>query len=427
MYKQSVKQAVGMLKENPFFSLISILGTSMAIALIMVIVLIYQVETADYAPETNRSRTLFIRHSDFQRKNGHSHSSYAIPFVKACFYPLETPEAVTAASHTEATIVTTTDRSRRIKCDLRKTDADYWRFFSFVFLSGQPFTRSDVESGLPNAVVSRKVARQLFGKEDVAGEQIEVNRAPYRISGVVADVSLLATFGYAQIWVPYPAGLLTQVLDESDEDTFLGEYQVLLLARTPADFPLIRQEAEAGIARLNAGLREVKMGLMNQPDDQLKQSFRVWASSEPDMPRIYLQYGVAVLILLLVPALNLSGLTTSRVQKRLAELGVRKAFGATRGRLVGQMLVENLVLTLIGGIVGLGLSMAIVVGMKDWLLGSWETVMSGGELAIGTLQLVSPAVFLSAFLFCLLLNILSTFIPAWRASSRPVAESLAEY
>lgn len=181
------------------------------------------------------------------------------------------------------------------------------------------------------------------------------------------------------------------------------------------------------MARLNAGLREVKMGLMNQPDNQLKQSFRVWSNTEPDMPRIYLQYGMVILVLLLVPALNLSGLTTSRVQKRLAELGVRKAFGATRGRLVGQMLIENLVLTLIGGIVGLGLSMAIVVGMKDWLLGSWETVMSGGELAIGPLQLFSPAVFLFAFLFCLVLNILSAFIPAWRASSRPVAESLTEY
>lgn len=427
MYKQSVKQALGMLKENPFFSLISILGTAMAIALIMIIVILYEIQTADYPPETNRSRTLFICHADFQQKNSHSYFAYGIPFVKACFYPLQTPEAVTAVSNTEATVVTTPDRTRRMKCDLKKTDAAYWQIFSFRFLSGHPFTPSDVESGIPNAVISRKVARRLFGKEEAVGEQIEVNRMPYRVAGVVADVSVLAAFGYAQVWVPYPASLLTDVLDETDETGFTGDFQVLLLARTASDFPQIRQEVEAGVARMNAGLRETKMGLMNQPDDQLKQSFRVWSSNEPDMLHIYLQYGLTVLIILLVPALNLSGLTTSRMQKRMAELGVRKAFGATRGKLVGQILMENFVLTLLGGAAGLLLSMGVVVWMKDWLLGSWETVRLEGELAIGTLQFITPSVFLFALFFCLALNLLSALIPAWRASSCPIVESLAEY
>lgn len=427
MYKQSVKQALGMLKENPFFSFISILGTALAISLIMVIVIIYEVQTTDYPPETNRSRTLFICYSAFIQEHGNSCSSYDIPYVKACFYPLKTPEAVTAISHTEATIVTSTDGTRRMKCDLKKTDADYWKVFTFQFLSGHPFTQSDVESNIPNAVISRKVARKLFGKEEVVGEHININRMPYRIAGVVADVSILATFGYAQIWVPYPAYLLSKKWDETNGDGFIDVFQVLLLARSSADFPLIRKEVEASVDRINAELREAKMELMHQPDDQLKQSFRVWANKEPDMRQIYLQYGLAILILLLVPALNLSGLTTSRVQKRMAELGVRKAFGATRSKLVGQMLIENFVLTLIGGLVGLGLSMGVVAGMKNWLLGSNDSILLGGEMSIGMWQMFTPATFLFAFLFCLILNMLSAFIPAWRASSRPIVESLTEY
>lgn len=427
MYKQSVKQALGMLKENPFFSFISILGTALAISLIMVIVIIYELQTADYPPETNRSRTLFVCYNSFLRDNAGNYSSCGIPFVKACLYSLKTPEAVTAVSHTEATIVTSTDGARRMKCDLKKTDANYWKVFAFHFLSGYPFTQSDVESNIPSAVVSRKVARRLFGKEEVVGEQININRMPYRITGVVADVSILANFGYAQVWVPYPASLLSDKMDETTGDGFTDVFQVLLLAHSAADFSLIREEVESSVDRLNSGLREAKIDLMHQPDDQLKQSFRVWASNEPDMRQIYLQYGFAILILLLVPALNLSGLTTSRVQKRMAELGVRKAFGATRSKLVGQMLIENFVLTLIGGLVGLGLSMGVVAGMKDWLLGSNDSMLLGGEMSIGMGQMFTPVTFLFAFLFCLILNMLSAFIPAWRASSRPIVESLSEY
>ena len=58
-----------------------------------------------------------------------------------------------------------------------------------------------------------------------------------------------------------------------------------------------------------------------------------------------LRYAIVVIILLLVPAVNLSGMTLSRMRRRMAEIGVRKAFGATGGELMRQVFFENLVLT----------------------------------------------------------------------------------
>jgi putative ABC transport system permease protein len=62
------------------------------------------------------------------------------------------------------------------------------------------------------------------------------------------------------------------------------------------------------------------------------------------------------LLFMLLPALNLVNINVSRMLERSGEIGVRKAFGATGGRLVGQFLVENIFLTLLGGVLGLGLA-----------------------------------------------------------------------
>ena len=53
------------------------------------------------------------------------------------------------------------------------------------------------------------------------------------------------------------------------------------------------------------------------------------------------KYGIMIIVILLVPAINLSGLTHTRMRRRLEELGIRKSFGATQGELVWQVLNEN--------------------------------------------------------------------------------------
>ena len=60
MFKQYLKQALNMLRENRLISLISILGTALSIAMIMVVILVFQVQLTSFVPEVNRDRMLYV-------------------------------------------------------------------------------------------------------------------------------------------------------------------------------------------------------------------------------------------------------------------------------------------------------------------------------------------------------------------------------
>jgi putative ABC transport system permease protein len=128
---------------------------------------------------------------------------------------------------------------------------------------------------------------------------------------------------------------------------------------------------------------------------------------------------MALLLFLLVPALNLSGMNASRIQERVGELGIRKAFGATTGTLLCQVLYENGLTTLIGGVVGFGLSLLFFSLGKGFLLESADTSLSGE-------MLFQPMAFGAALLFCLLLNLLSAGIPALRIARQKIVTALKD-
>lgn len=98
--KKIIQQAFFQLRNQPLLSVITVLGTALAIALIMVILIVYQAKTADYAPEVNRSRSLYVKWErtvyDKKDPNSAGHSRPSLWLVKEIFYPLTTPEAVTA-------------------------------------------------------------------------------------------------------------------------------------------------------------------------------------------------------------------------------------------------------------------------------------------------------------------------------------------
>lgn len=424
MYRMYFKQALQLMKENPFFSVISILGTAVAIALIMVIVIIYQLQTANYKPEVNRERMLYITSTCSTRPHHKSTSPASILLAKECFYPLQTPETVTAVSLLNERLVTSADRTKRMKCNLRSTDAYFWQVFSFDFLCGKPFVQTDVTSGISRAVITEQVARKIFGSVDVEGKEIEIGRRLYRIAGVVKDVSPIARDSYAHVWVPYPAEELRKTKDECKDDTFGGEYTICLLARSASDFDKIKEEVVQSVKQFNSTLQESEVSIYSQPDNLFAHNHRIWDSIDIDVQKIITQYLIALLVLLMVPALNLSGLTSSRMKKRMGELGVRKAFGATRGTLIGQIVTENLLLTLIGGVMGLVFSYIGVVLLKEWFFTAWNTYDAGTEIEVSAAALLSPAIFASALVFCLVLNLLSALIPAWRAASNNIVSSL---
>ena len=414
-----IRQAFTNLRQNPLLSVISIAGTAFAITMIMSIVITWQTKYADFAPEVNRSRSLYLMAMHIYNEKNQNEQSYGFTspaFLKECVLPLKGIEAATAFGNTEEALVSLTDGSNRLKVDRKTTDAGFWKVFKPRFLEGRGFNEGEGMVG----VVAASVARKLFGKTEVIGQQILLNRVNMRIVGVVEDVSVAAKDAYAQVWVPYNPDMQ----QATSVWSYFGGMNIAMVAKSTDDFPAIREELSKRVEAINAGLGNYKMDIMEQPDDIVTHVNHVWCNVGPDLTMLYLQYILALVIILLVPSLNLCGLSSSRMQQRMAELGVRKAFGGTKWVLVRQILNENLFLTLLGGVAGLLLSYLSVYLMREWLFTNSGNVGTSGEFSLSMSVLFSPWVFLLAFAFCVVINLMSAALPAWLAAKRPIVESL---
>ena len=121
------------------------------------------------------------------------------------------------------------------------------------------------------------------------------------------------------------------------------------------------------------------------------------------------------------------GLSNSRMQQRTSELGVRKAFGGTCGVLIRQILNENLVLTLLGGVVGLLFSYVAVWGMRTWLFTNSQNIGTAGDFSLSMEALFSPWVFLLAFVIISVITFVTGTFQNWHvANSNPVESIKSE-
>ena len=112
---------------------------------------------------------------------------------------------------------------------------------------------------------------------------------------------------------------------------------------------------------------------------------------------------------------------------RNLEMGVRKSFGATRSSLLKQVIWENLLLTILGGIVGIVFCWLIIFGFKVILFAAYASggvILKNEDISITAEMIFAPAVFLFSIVCCVVLNLLSEYIPAKRALRRPVVEML---
>lgn len=423
MWEQYIKQALFQLKENRLVSVICIAGTALAICMIMVIVLVLQVRMKDCVPETNRSRSLYVKTMSVRQKGEKgsysANGGMSVTTARECFKSLTTPEAVTVVSM-NIKMRASVPGGAKMSVDGMETDDAFWKVFSFHFLSGKPYMKADFDSGLPKAVIAESVARRLFGTVDASGRTIQINKVDYTVAGVVKDVSKLATASFAQVWITYTS---TDIASMSWADDIMGVMRAVILARSTDDFPAICAEAERFRQAYNSKQKDLEIFYRGQPDTHFAYLYRHWGENL-SLDRIIVRFVAVILILLIVPAINLSSMTLSRMRTRIEEIGVRKAFGATSNELLRQIFCENLVLTLLAGVLGLLLSYLAVFLLKSFLFSNSENIVLSGHSSLAADMLLSPLTFFTAFCFCLLLNLLSAGIPAWRVSGKNIVDAI---
>ncbi|MDR1370783.1 MAG: ABC transporter permease [Dysgonamonadaceae bacterium] len=416
MYKIYLKQALRMLKEDKVISIISIFGTALAITMIMVVILSQRIKTTNIAPEINRERTMYIK----WLKEETSSSTNIIPVsgseYKQFLQDLKTPECVSLQSRQQA-MVSVENNPENIKADVMETDSNFWIINRFSFQEGKPFSKEDFQSGFPHAVISKSLAQRLFNGNPALGKEFSYKERNYKICGIVNDISTLCDNAYAQIWLPCTAV-------EKIED---GEFSITILAKNKKDFSEIKKEVREREIRNNPEIDTKKISFIGPYSrKELLVKEGNMNNDDPNMKKDTIKHYLIIAILLLIPAVNLSGFSLFKIISRTSEIGIRKAFGATQKSILLQVLYENLLTSLIGGIIGLITSYWVAIALKDRLFtfNIYDHFM--GENTIPVSAFLSPWVFFYVFLVCLAMNLLSSGIPAWKASRLNIADSIKQ-
>ena len=313
--------------------------------------------------------------------------------------PLQSVERVSAITTTSEVSVYQGDRVSRL--DMRRVDANYWQIMQFKLLAGRLPDEDDDRLGRMVAVVNATSARRLFPGAAAVGQRISVDGQAFEIIGVVADV--IHINAYADIWAP-----LATFPSSNYRDEYTGTFAALLLARSPADLPRIRADVER-VART-----------IQPVGDQIFGKTTFWADTKLDVvaralqgresyvdsggSRLLAMIAGGMLVFMLLPALNLVNLNMGRIMERSAEIGVRKAFGATSLQLAGQLVVENVLLCLAGGLLGLACAQLVL-----WWLEASQLIP---YLEVH----VNPTVFGCGMLLAFVFGLLSGAIPAWKMS-----------
>jgi len=211
---------------------------------------------------------------------------------------------------------------------------------------------------------------------------------------------MLRLVPFADIWMP-----LTTEAVAATRDDLVGPYMGILLARDASDFGDIKSEFAARIASADLSRFEGFDRLRATPSTLFEFTSSQIFGDAPDEGRAGKLFTLLVILALLfmaLPAINLVNINMSRILERSSEIGVRKAFGASISTLVAQFIVENVAITLAGGVVALGLALVFL-----------RVLESSGLFPYTSFE-ISFRVFAYGLAAALVFGLLSGAAPAWR-------------
>ena len=290
MIRTYFNQAFHLIRQNPLFSGFYILGTGLAISMVMLLVVIYYIKVAGIYPETNRARMMVISDVHMQsvdNSNSNSTGLIAYNIVKDLFYNLKGTEAVSAIGTYVAGdgYAQLPSSKHRIPVVQKAVDVAFWKVFDFDFVDGAPFSESDFASGIHHIVISEEVAQRIFNTSKVVGKYLTIDFVEYKICGVVKTPSYATELSYAQVLIPYTC---FPGYDKYNQYDALGAYEVVILARSSSDFDSIKAQVDEFTRKFNAISHDgYKLLWHGQPYAYWKTLFRVDSMTDLDFMKIF--------------------------------------------------------------------------------------------------------------------------------------------
>ena len=302
--------------------------------------------------------------------------------------------------------------------DGRWTSVDFFPMFGVPFLTGAAWSTEDDTRAARVAVITRALADKLYGTIDAVGRTIRVEGNDLRVIGVIADWRPTPHFydlnndiygTGEQLFVPFSTSRDLKLARSGSLDCWddvAGDPLASGATCVWLQFWVELDSKDKAVAYrdylVSYSLEQMRLGRYQRPPNVRLRTVTEWLDFKGVVPNdVRLQTWIAFGFLL-VCLINTVGLLLTKFLRRSAEIGVRRALGASKRSIFVQLLVEAGTIGLVGGTLGLGLA---------WL-GLWAVRHQPSDYAdLARLDLPMLA---ATFALAILASLLAGLLPAWR-------------
>jgi putative ABC transport system permease protein len=314
---------------------------------------------------------------------------------------------------------------------VRMTFADFFPMFEVPFKYGRPWDRQ-ADAG-PEAVVvlSEEANEQIFGGADSVGRTLRIEDRDFKVVGVLDtwrpsvkffDLTQNAVQPPELLYMPFnwlrPMNIRTSGNNDGwGPNTGIPGLDGLYASETCWIQFWVELPDEAAVARYRDFLaayvgEQKKLGRFQRPLNNRVTKVTDWMTEQNIVPDEINAMVVVSLLFLAVCALNLTGLLLSKFLARASEVGVRRALGARRIDIFVQHIVECELVGLVGGVLGVVLSIGGIAVVNNWVK------LFAGRADLFSIDLATTA---AAAGMSLLAGLVAGVYPAWRICRIPPA------
>ncbi|MGH9523200.1 MAG: ABC transporter permease [Terriglobales bacterium] len=278
------------------------------------------------------------------------------------------------------------------------TEPSYFNIRSWQFSAGASFTDQDVQQAANVAVIGETVRQNLFGATDPVGQTIRIGNLPFQVVGVLAAKGQ-SGMGQDQddtIVVP-----LTTMQKKINGQTWISNIMVSAVSQ---------QASYAAQQQISSLLRDRHRIRPGQDDDFMVRNLADMAQLADSSAQVMTMLLASIAgVSLIVGGIGIMNIMLVSVTERTREIGIRIAIGATEGDVQTQFLSESVVLSLLGGAIGIlfGVGASVII-----------------TKTLGWNVLISPAAILTAVFFSMAVGVFFGFYPARKAARLDPIEAL---
>ena len=392
-------QAIREIRRNLMRSLLTATGIVIGIASVIAMVNIGKGASESITKSISElgSNTLYIMPG---QEHGGGQTSLVKAFkMKDVDVIKESIFALDAISPLESAGMTVLYRDKNHQTSIRGTDNGYFDMQNWELKEGRSFDKSELRTGHNMCVLGETVVKELFDSgESAVGKKIRLQNFSCEVIGVL-EAKGANTFGMDQDdLVLVPIKMFQRRISGNDNIH-------LIMASVKENIPL--EEAKLQIEQLMRERRHIKVG---DEDNFSVQSLTALVDTISKITSLLtVMLGAVAAISLVVGGIGIMNIMLVSVTERTREIGIRMAVGAMAQDILIQFLIEAVVLSGLGGIVGIVIGMAITFG-----------VAVGMDITL----VLDPSITMIALLFSMLIGIVFGIIPARKAANMNPIDAL---